>query len=214
MSDPRPRTDGGNAVVRLRRCSESLPLTQMLYQNTVPRTVAPLELEIAQSLPDLCSRHGRPAVSRQSIRVCFYDTRLHPRSPRAGIANPATKQLAPVSTIVVGRWPVCERCERSTHRYRRIAAVLMSLMAVNLAALLIVVTAGWVGFDVDALIPPLVWAFFPGSVPLGLAAAVWLVNKGIEPVTFRPIDDERFASVQAHPNFRAAIQAAAGGVGG
>ncbi|WP_433191781.1 hypothetical protein ACQP1G_23865 [Nocardia sp. CA-107356] len=179
----------------------------MLYQKSAARTVEPLELEIAQDLPDTCSRHGRLAVSRQRFRACFYDTKQHPRFHRTAVVRVASKQLAPMSTILVGAWPVCDRCERERRTYRRAASILLSVMAANLAILTILIAAGWAGIKFETAVGPMVWAFSPGSIPLGLVAAVWLFRRSTEPVMFRQIDDEQFALVQAHPGFAAAMQA-------
>ncbi len=108
--------------------------------------------------------------------------------------------LNPVSTILVGEWPVCDRCVRTARRYRWLARSLLLLMAANLVAVVIVSVA-----NIDSLLPPLVLALFPGSL-LGLVVVVHLFNKSAQRVTYRPIYDERFAFVQAHARFRAAIE--------
>lgn len=141
MTNTARSADGNEATVRLRRCRTPLPHTRMLYQKTVPRSVVPLELKLAEELPDVCARNGRPAVERRHVRTSFYDTAHHPRSHRSGVANWATKQLAPVSTILVGMWPVCDRCERSRRCYRAAGFVLLMVMAANLIVLAALVIA-------------------------------------------------------------------------
>ncbi|WP_433624395.1 hypothetical protein [Nocardia sp. CA-120079] len=74
-------------------------------------------------------------------------------------------------------------------------------MAANLVAVVIVSVA-----NVEPLLIPLVLALFPGSIPLGLMVVLHLFKKSAQRVTYRPIYDERFAFVQAHPRFRAAIE--------
>ncbi|WP_433662258.1 hypothetical protein ACQPW1_08935 [Nocardia sp. CA-128927] len=209
MTYQRPWTGADDATVRLRRCREPLPHTKLLYRDSVARTVDPLELELAQELPDLCSRHGRPASARKPIRVPFYDTKQHPRFHRTSVENWHSRVLSPMSTILVGDWPVCDRCERSGRNSRRIAAVLAAVMAANLLILTILIVAAWAGYKADfqTVVEPLVWAFFPGSIPLGACAVLLLLRSGTQPAVFRPIYDERFAFVQAHPRFRAALQA-------
>ncbi|WP_405162855.1 hypothetical protein OG203_42410 [Nocardia sp. NBC_01499] len=211
MTYQRPWSGAGDVTVTLRRCREPLPRTERLYQDVVTRTVEPLELEIAQELPDVCSRHGRAAVARAPIRVCFYDSKQHPRFHRVSVANWPTKQLSPMSTILVGDWPVCDRCERAGRRARRIAAVIAAVMAANLLTLTILIVAAWAGYKADfqTVVEPLVWAFFPGSIPIGVCVVLMLLGRGTEPAVFRPIYDERFAFVQAHPHFRKALQAMA-----
>ncbi|MGV9613173.1 hypothetical protein [Nocardia xishanensis] len=196
-------------TIRLRRCREPLPNTRSLWMKTDrPLRVEPLELEVAQPLPDVCARHGRPEVSRSEVRACFYDTDLHPRFHHSAFVRDLVKTLKslrrvglnPVSTIVVGEWPVCDRCVRTARRYRWLARSLMLLMAANLVAVVIVSVA-----SIDPLIAPLVLTLFPGSL-LGLVAFFFLIGKGAQRVTYRPIYDERFAFVQAHAGFRAAIE--------
>ncbi|MFI6219979.1 hypothetical protein ACIBEH_05425 [Nocardia salmonicida] len=209
----------GDVAVRIRRCREPLPSTKLLYLKGQPRTVEPLELEIDQQLPEICSRHGRAAVSNKPVRACFYDTRQHPRAPRVGRANrkrnllDGPDKLSPCSTILVGVWPICDLCERSGRRYRRVAKALLSIMAVNLIGMLIAFGMRWAGLEFeDSLVVPVALAVFPGSIPIGLLV-VWLFKQGLEPVQFRPISDERMVFVHAHPCFRTAVLAMPGSLG-
>ena len=73
-------------------------------------------------------------------------------------------------------------------------------MAANLVAVVIVSVA-----NIDPLLIPLAAVLFPGSLPLGVVV-VHLFGKSAQRVTYRPIYDERFAFVHAHPRFRAAIE--------
>ncbi|GAB2673271.1 hypothetical protein GCM10027088_59850 [Nocardia goodfellowii] len=210
MAYQRPYTHENDVTVRLRRCLEPLPDTARLWRKTGrPLRVEPLELEIAQPLPEVCARHGRPATSRTLVRTCFYDTDLHPRFHSQAVARDVVKSPvrtlvqdteAPVSTIVVGEWPACDRCVRGSRRYRWFSRVLLWLMAGNLVALVIAAVA-----DIDRLIMPLALALFPGSL-LGLVVALLLLDKSRQRVTYRPIYDERFAFVEAHADFRLALE--------
>ncbi|MGW0249217.1 hypothetical protein ACWDYH_21560 [Nocardia goodfellowii] len=166
-----------------------------------------LELEIDQPLPPLCSRHGRPEISRRQIRVPFFDSHTRRRSASAMPELSAETMLRQpeflqkiVSTVVVGEWPVCDRCVRAARLGRRIAQFLYAVMAANLVAFVIVAAVKF-----EPLIIPISAALFPGSLPIGLLAAVWIAKKGSESVVFRPIYDVRFIFAQAHPRFRAAI---------
>ncbi|MBH0775598.1 hypothetical protein [Nocardia bovistercoris] len=204
----RPHTHESDVTVRLRRCREPLPNTATLWLVTPRRLrVEPLELELAQPLPDVCAVHGRPASAREPTRTYLYDTDIHPRFHRTAVERDLAKvirlrpiETAPVSTIVVGEWPTCDRCHRTSLRYKRLALALLWLMAADLVALVIAVVA-----DIDALIPPLALGLLPGSFPLGLVALILLLKKSSKRVTFRPIYDERFAFIAAHANFRAAL---------
>ncbi|MFI7669937.1 hypothetical protein [Nocardia sp. NPDC049526] len=195
-------------TIRLRRCQKALPRTRAFWLKTGQALrVEPLELEIAQPLPDVCPGHGHPAVARSHVQACFYDTDLHPRFHRTAAERGLGKalrtgvnQIAPVSTILVGEWPVCDRCVRTARRYRWAARSLLWLMAANLVAVVIVSVA-----NIDPLLVPLGLALFPGSL-LGLMVVLHLFGKSAQRVTYRPIYDERFVFVQAHPRFRAAIE--------
>ncbi|MGY0503341.1 hypothetical protein ACWZHB_33050 [Nocardia sp. FBN12] len=84
-------------------------------------------------------------------------------------------------------------------------------MAANLAVVVVLVVAAWAGLKAsDSLVLPMVLMVVPGSFPVGLVIAVLLLKQGTEPVEFRPIDDEKFAYVAAHPDFRAAAESMRG----
>lgn len=164
-----------------------------------PLNVPPLELELAQPLPDLCPTHGRAAVSRLLVRSNFYETRAHPRNPHGG--NQLGRRVAPVSTIVVGKWPLCDRCRRRLQWYHAAAGILVLLMALNL---IVLIAVGLMG-NYEPLIVPMVVGVFPGSLPIGTVLALVLFDRGNPRVMLRPIDDERTLSVDAHPDFTAAL---------
>ena len=164
-----------------------------------PLSVAPLELEVIQPLPDVCAAHGRPAVSRLLVRSLFYETTVHPRHPQTG--RSMGRHPTPVSTIVAGEWPICDRCTRRRQWYHGTAGVLVLVMALNVIAMIVVARV----LEYEPLIVPLAVATFPGSLPIGLIVALLLYEKGNTRVQVRPIDDERFLRVDAHPNFAAAL---------
>ncbi|WP_405179352.1 hypothetical protein OG225_36780 [Nocardia sp. NBC_01377] len=132
---------------------------------------------------------------------------LHPRFHRqafektlAGFWRLKPAGSPPVSTMVVGEWPVCDRRERVSLRYHLLARALLLFMAIDLIGVVIVSVA-----DIDALRVPLGLGLVPGSFPIGLVLFVLLLGRSARKVVFRPIYDERFAFVRAHPDFRAAI---------
>ncbi|WP_227998673.1 hypothetical protein [Nocardia australiensis] len=182
------------------------------------RTVEPLELEIAQEIPDVCSRHGRPAVSKMRFRTTFYNTLDHPRHPGKPTSSRFDDRAAPASTLLVGDWPICDQCERSNRWCRRIAAILAYVMGAILINFVVVCAAGWAEITPEwarnigeIVVIPLALAVFPGTIPIGLLVAMLFFRKTTQPVTFRPIDDEKFVFVQAHPGFRDAMRAIPGG---
>ncbi|MFC4377506.1 hypothetical protein ACFO5K_25830 [Nocardia halotolerans] len=79
-------------------------------------------------------------------------------------------------------------------------------MIANFAVLAVLIAAAWAGFKADfSLVQPMIWAFFPGSLPLGMLLTAWLYKRTSEPVKFRPIDSDAFAFAYAHPGFHAAL---------
>ncbi|WP_156426378.1 hypothetical protein [Nocardia jinanensis] len=136
----------------------------------------------------------------------FFDTDAHPRFHNRRSIQEFLKALmksawiAPVSTIVTGEWPICHRCARRARIYRYVVYGILAVMAANFAAFLTVSFA-----HIDWLKPWFGSAFCPGSI-LGFMIVVHLFDKSVDPVKFRPIYDERFAFVQAHPEFRRALQ--------
>ncbi|WP_167659882.1 hypothetical protein [Nocardia mangyaensis] len=171
--------------------------------------MAPLELEIAEPLPNMCSRHGEPAVDRHPFRAIFYETQTHPRfhlpSPgdrREDFTRMEWNRAAPVSTIIVGDWPVCAQCMHAAIRYRRLARALWTVLAIIAVPAILMAVIGGRGYQ------------WPIELSMLLCPAVILlpilirrlVGEQEEPVKFRPIYDERFAFVEAEPRFRAAIE--------
>lgn len=206
----------GDAAVRLRRCAQPLPGTKNLWvKGPRPLRVEPLELEVAEPLPDICPEHGQTAVSRRPMEMRFYDTEKHPRSPHLmpgpvfkDMSRPKGQMPSPLSTIVVGDWPVCEQCLAVSRRYLRVSTLLF--ISLGVAALAGVVTL-WVvpvftDFDPKAGPYPMVFGLGCILLPL-LALLVLLIGaKGGEWVTYRSLDDEQFLSIKAQPSFRAALE--------
>ncbi|WP_280479238.1 hypothetical protein [Nocardia cyriacigeorgica] len=205
------RTDWCGAQVALRRCGQPLPHTKLLYLKLRDRVAEPLELEIAGSVPEVCSRHGRPAVRRRPFRTEFYDTRNHPRSARSFMAGRSLQRMPPTSTILVGEWPVCERCEHSAQQWHRVGVVLLWVMAAIFAAFVVAVGAGWVGMKPpEAVVMALAAAFFPGTLPIGLVVAALCLRKGSLPAKFLNINDGLLLNVKAHPDFCATLRTSPG----
>ncbi|MFF2086508.1 hypothetical protein ACFVVM_22250 [Nocardia sp. NPDC058176] len=206
---PRPWTSPGDAAIRLRRCRQPLPHTGQHWQKRgYELHAAPLELEIDHPLPELCSRHGEPAVGRRPVEAIFYETRAHPRfhlphpgERREDFSRADWNRAAPVSTILVGEWPVCAQCMHSATRYRRVVRALWTALAIIAVPTILIAVLGGRGYQ------------WPTELSLLFCPAVFIVpilvrlfvGQQEEPVKFRPIYDERFVFVEAEPRFRAAV---------
>ncbi|BDU05193.1 hypothetical protein FMUBM48_14560 [Nocardia cyriacigeorgica] len=119
--------------------------------------------------------------------------------------------MPPVSTILVGEWPACARCEHAARWWRRIGVALLWVMAAIFAAFVGIIAAGWAGTKAPvAVAMALVWAFFPGSLPIGMVVAVWCLKKSREPAKFLGIDDDLRLNLNAHLDFCTALSATRG----
>ncbi|MGW5386006.1 hypothetical protein [Nocardia sp. NPDC003963] len=208
MTHQRRWTHENDVNVRLRRPLKPLANTGPLWRNSNrPLRVAPLELEVAQPLPKVCAAHGRPATGTETVRTLFYETDVHPRFHNGRSLQEISKHLvstrrsfAPISTIVDGEWPICHRCIRKVRIHRNTAKGILAMMAANFVAFLVASFA-----HIEWLKPWLGSAFCPGSI-IGIIVVVQLFDKSGSHVKLRPLYDERFAFVQAHPEFRRALQ--------
>lgn len=115
--------------------------------------------------------------------------------------------MPPVSTILVGEWPVCAQCVQSARWWRRVGVALLWGMAAIFAAFVVVVAAAWAGWKAPVAVAiGLVLAFFPGSLPIGMVIALRCLKKSREPAKFLSVDDGLLLNVKAHPDFCAALR--------
>ncbi|MFF0498207.1 hypothetical protein ACFYU5_17495 [Nocardia aobensis] len=207
---PRTRTD---VAVRIRLREDFAEDPEFDAQET-------FVLQLADELPDVCTRHGetaieqrdkdfdfRPKTVRRSAeqqwiqRTPSYEVRflLH------GVYRIATfrwVEVNPPSTILEGTWPICTKCKRTSQlcQYTGHAIVLLGL-----AAILVILAASQT--TTSAHLPaPLVLAVFPGWGLFGLVAAYLLYRRSTTFVLFRPIVDLESARIKGHPRFAEAFE--------
>lgn len=173
------------------------------------------EVELCEPLPDVCSRHGLPAIGRRSEVVLFHEgTRGREQlTPNSTFRTLAYKMfsLGPnrleINTCLRGEWPVCHRCLRSSRRCRRIAR---SIVIVGLLCVAGLVIARILGLT-SAVMVSLAVVVFPGWIPAGLLVASMLHRRANTFIWFRPIVAEDTVVVEAHPGFAAAMAGSTNG---
>ncbi|GAJ80609.1 hypothetical protein NBRGN_027_02670 [Nocardia brasiliensis NBRC 14402] len=168
-------------------------------------TSAPLELILAESLPDLCSEHGLPAVETRSCTVrssgpgselptarSFLRSMRWPWQPRESRGPDALLRFA---------CPACEYCLYEVSRFRRFAvlavlAVVLTFAAIAAARLL----------HLDQLSVPLAFAVIPGCFPIALAVAVVAWSRSSYFADVWLTDSTDYLVVSAHSDFADAVE--------
>ncbi|WP_280395927.1 hypothetical protein [Nocardia brasiliensis] len=168
-------------------------------------TSAPLELILAEDLPDLCSEHGLPAVETRSCTVrtngpgselptvrSFLRSMRWPWQPRESRGPDALLRFA---------CPACEYCLYEVRRFRRFAllavlAIILTFAAIAAARLL----------HLDQLYLPLAFVVVPGCFPLALAAAIVTWSRSGYFADVWLTDSTDHLTVSAHPDFAAAVE--------
>lgn len=168
-------------------------------------TTAPLNLKLAESLPDVCSEHGRPAVQSRSFTVnsmgqpgseiptmrAFLGSIRPPWKPRENYGVQACLRF---------ECPACEFCMDEVRRFRRIALLMLLIVVVTIGALVAAVL-----FRVEQLYVPLGFAAVPGCFPIAIAVGLvsWMRSDYFADVWLT--DSTEQLIVSAHPDFVTAV---------
>ncbi|WP_433663060.1 hypothetical protein ACQPW1_13550 [Nocardia sp. CA-128927] len=184
-------------------------MTALEFQARTGRGAVPgyLALELSRPLPDVCCRHGRPAVERRPGVVRFHQgTHGRVQSTWAtsffwGLRH--YRRMPEGNTELHGDWPVCKRCLWQTLVFRLIGYVFALLGIIAAVALWMAAQAGIIK-EIPMLV---VLIFFPGWLPCGLVVAASAFGRATRYVRIRPIVDRATVVIRAHPNFAAAVAA-------
>ncbi|MFD6388999.1 hypothetical protein [Nocardia sp. NPDC060259] len=165
-------------------------------------TPGPMELVLAEQMPEVCSEHGLPAIGHRDFAV----------NSAGPLSELPTARLLLKSAVpffqqdpVVGRLrfscPVCEFCLQEIRRSRWIALAALLVVALTIAAL---VTA--VSLELSQFYIPLGFAVVPGCMPLALMVALlaWCRSGFFADVWMNQDADQLIVS--AHPDFAAAVE--------
>lgn len=167
------------------------------------------EVELCGPLPDVCSRHGLPAIDRRSEVIHFHEGSQgrEQLTPNSTFRTLACKMFSfgsnrlEINTCLRGEWPVCRRCLQSSRRFRKIGRSIIIAGLICIAGLII---ARILGLP-SVVMVSLAVAVFPVWIPAGLLAASMLHRRANTFIWFRPIVAEDTVVVEAHPRFAAAM---------
>lgn len=168
-------------------------------------STAPLELKLAESLPDVCSEHGLPSIESRpfvvnsmgqpgseipTMRVFLGSIRL-PWKPQENYGVQARLRF---------ECPACAYCLAEVRRFQRIALLMLSAVVVTIGALVAAVL-----FGVEQLCVPLGFAAVPGCFPIALAVGVvaWMRSDYFADVWLT--DSTEQLIVSSHPDFVTAV---------
>lgn len=168
-------------------------------------STAPLELILAEALPEMCSEHGLPAVEKRPFVVnsmgmpgselptmrVFLRSLTLPGRPGQNYGVQARLRF---------EYPACKLCLGEVRRFRRIA-LLALLVIVSTAAVL----AAAIVLGIEQLYVPAGLAAVPGCLPVALAvgAVAWTRSGYFADVWLSDTTDHLIVS--AHPDFATAV---------
>lgn len=166
---------------------------------------APLELVLAETMPELCSEHGLPAVESRSCTVrangpgselpttrAFLRSMRWPWQPRDARGPDAQLRF---------ECPACEYCLYEIRRFRRFALVALSAVILTFAA----IAAARI-LHLDQLYLPLTFAVIPGCFPLAIVIALVTWSRSSYFADVWLTDSTDHLTVSAHPDFATAVE--------
>ncbi|MFD3592086.1 hypothetical protein ACFWU5_05110 [Nocardia sp. NPDC058640] len=167
-------------------------------------TTAPLELVLVEPMPDVCSEHGLPAVSRRSFVV---------NSCGPGSERPTIREFFryvplpwrdPVAFVPEARLrfecPACVYCAYEVRRFRRIALSALVIVVLGFVALAVAIVA-----RVEWLYIPLGFLAVPGCFPIAMIAGMLAWSKSGFFADVWLNDSTTHLVVSAHPDFVANV---------
>ncbi|MEU1524881.1 hypothetical protein ABZ413_22030 [Nocardia rhamnosiphila] len=168
-------------------------------------STAPLELKLAESLPDVCSEHGLPAIESRPFVVnsmgqagseiptmrVFLRSIRPPWKPQENYGVQARLRF---------ECPACEYCLYEVRRFRRRALLALSAVVLTLGALVAAIL-----FEVAQLYVPLGFTAVPGCFPIAVAVGLvaWMRSDYFADVWLT--DSTEQLIVSAHPDFATAV---------
>ncbi|MEV6214336.1 hypothetical protein [Nocardia sp. NPDC051833] len=164
-------------------------------------TPGPMELVLAEAMPEVCSEHGLAAVERRSVFVNSHGPHSEWPTLRGMLMSVAPfRPRLPVAARVRFDCPACEFCLAGIRRSRWIAVLALLAVVLTIAGIFTAVS-----LELRQLYVPLALAFLPGCVPIALLVAVlaWSRSGFFADVWMNQDADELIVS--AHPDFVAAV---------
>ncbi|MFD6155737.1 hypothetical protein [Nocardia sp. NPDC060255] len=165
---------------------------------------APLELILVEAMPDVCSEHGEPAAESRPFTVSSSGPGSEIPSVGSVLRSLSTSRkyrTGGVRALVRFACPACVYCLHDVRRYRRIALLLLLVIAITIGATIV---ARY--FAAQQFYLPLAFAILPGCFPILLFLAVVLWKRSSYFADVWMADPANQLIVFAHPNFVAAVQ--------
>ncbi|MEV4154542.1 hypothetical protein AB0J48_16100 [Nocardia salmonicida] len=164
-------------------------------------SATPMELVLAESMPQLCSEHGLPAVDSRAFVVNSSGPNSEMPTVRVLLSSIPPSRRRAAEARVRFQCPACEYCLSEVRRFRWIAMLSLLAVLLTIAAL---VTA--TQLELRQFYLPLALAVIPGCMPIALLTAVlaWSRSGYFADVWMNATADRLIVS--AHPDFVAAVE--------
>lgn len=169
-------------------------------------TPGPVELVLAEHMPEVCSEHGLPAVGHRRFAVNSAGPLSEVPTARQLLRSVFEKsrlpwvQPDPVVARVTFSAPVCEFCLQEIRRSRQIALTVLLAILSTLAVLVAVVL-----LELGQLYVPLGFAVVPACFPIATFVALLAWSRGGFFADVWMNQDADQLIVSAHPEFVAAV---------
>ncbi|MFE1592799.1 hypothetical protein [Nocardia sp. NPDC058705] len=167
-------------------------------------SATPMELVLAEAMPQVCSEHGLAAVDRRAFVVNSSGPNSEMPTVRVLLSSmPYWRRLNTPAAQARVRFecPACEYCLAEVRRFRWIAVLSLLAVLLTIAALLTATR-----FGLEQFYLPLALAVVPGCMPIALLSAVlaWSRAGYFADVWMNATADQLIVS--AHPDFVAAVE--------
>ncbi|MFD4352085.1 hypothetical protein ACFWPX_05980 [Nocardia sp. NPDC058518] len=161
----------------------------------------PMELVLTESMPELCSEHGLPAVDRRDFVVNSSGPNSEMPTVRVLLSSMPPSRWSSAEARVRFQCPACEYCLAEVRRFRWIAALSLLAVVLTIVGLLTATQLELTQFYI-----PLGLAVIPGCMPIALLSAVlaWSRSGYFADVWMNDTADQLIVS--AHPDFVAAVE--------
>lgn len=165
---------------------------------------APTELVLLESMPEVCSEHGQPAVESRPFTVSSSGPGSEIPSVRSVLRSLSTArrfEAGRAQSYVRFECPACEDCLHGVRRYRRISRLLLLAIVLTFGAVFLARH-----FDAEQFYLPLAFAILPGCIPIGALLALVTSARSRYFADVWMTDSMSHLIVSAHPNFVTAVE--------
>ncbi len=164
-------------------------------------SATPMELVLAEPMPEFCSEHGLSAVGSRACTVNSSGPLSELPTLRSFLRSMPPRRQIPAEARVRFQCPACEYCLAEIRRDRWIAVLSLLFVPLTIAAIFIAKQ-----LELEQFYLPLALAVVPGCLPIALVAAMlaWSRSGYFSDVWMNVAADQLIVS--AHPDFVAAVE--------